>query len=156
MRSSSARAQVYPSMDRGSDSFNPADGDRVEPTMRIAALALFSFACSRPVPAPAAPAGPTVDDLVHSMWADANVTPAPVADEGAFLRRVSLDLSGKLPSRQASATYLADPDPGKKAKLVDRLLGSDDYAEHWADIYLALFGGRTLRPPALRDTVHRW
>ncbi len=90
------------------------------------------------------------------MWTDAQVAPALPADDGAFLRRVSLDVTGKLPSRQEAAVYIADPDPTKKEKLVDRLLATPEYGDHFADVYLGLFGGRDLRPPYLRDGIRAW
>src|SRR5947209_4996722 len=46
----------------------------------------------------------------------------PLADDEAFLRRVSLDLTGKLPSPEEVRTFIADRDPQKRAKLIDRLL----------------------------------
>src|SRR5215831_3181319 len=56
----------------------------------------------------------------------------PVADDEAFLRRVCLDLTGKLPSPKEIEAFVADPDPHKRAKQIDRLLESDNYAVNWA------------------------
>jgi hypothetical protein len=59
-------------------------------------------------------------------------TPLPaLADDTTFLRRVTLDLTGKLPSPDETRAFLADRDPGKRVKLVDRLLASDAYAVNW-------------------------
>src|SRR5688572_5120698 len=54
--------------------------------------------------------------------------PAPRASDAEFLRRISLDLSGSIPTPAAARAFLADPDPAKRAKLIDRLLASPDYA----------------------------
>jgi hypothetical protein len=55
----------------------------------------------------------------------------PLAEDEAFLRRVSLDLSGKLPTPEEVRSFLADRDPAKRAKQIDRLLGSEAYAVNW-------------------------
>jgi hypothetical protein len=56
--------------------------------------------------------------------------PVGVNDE-AFFRRVSLDLTGKLPDIDKVRRFVADGDAAKRAKLVDRLLTSDAYAVNW-------------------------
>ena len=56
----------------------------------------------------------------------------PLADDEAFLRRVSLDLTGKLPSPKEIEAFVANPDSDKRAKQVDRLLHSEAYAVNWA------------------------
>ena len=67
--------------------------------------------------------------LLHDLGPDARPS-APVDDE-AFLRRVSLDLTGKLPDPDALRRFLADPTADKRAKVVDALLKSDAYAVNW-------------------------
>ena len=58
-------------------------------------------------------------------------TPGPISD-AAFLRRVSLDAVGLLPSPDVLQAFLADPDTQKRQKLIDRLLTDDiAYADHW-------------------------
>jgi len=86
-------------------------------------------------------AGPAAksDPLAVARKADALMlklgqTKAPLpgkVDDEAFLRRVSLDLTGKLPSAEELHTFLNDKDPLKRSKLVDRLLHSKAYAINW-------------------------
>jgi hypothetical protein len=64
-----------------------------------------------------------------------------MADDATFLRRVFLDLAGTLPSPERTAAFLADKDPGKRAKLVDELLAGDSYPEHWARFWFETFTG---------------
>ena len=66
-----------------------------------------------------------------------------------FLRRVTLDVAGRIPTLDEAERFLADRAPDKRARLVDGLLAGPDYAEHWADIYLDLFVGRQFRKPRL-------
>ena len=59
-------------------------------------------------------------ELLHALG---KVLPLPsLADDEAFLRRVSLDLTGKLPGPEEIRAFLADRDLEKRAKQIDRLL----------------------------------
>src|SRR5262245_15069014 len=57
--------------------------------------------------------------------------PGPRADDVTFLRRITLDLTGKLPDPDALRTFAADSAPDKRAKVVDALLKSEAYAVNW-------------------------
>lgn len=72
-------------------------------------------------------------DRVLDGWLAARKLPRPArADDATFLRRVSLDLIGLLPSPEETQRFLADPAPDKRARLVTALLARDvDYADHW-------------------------
>jgi hypothetical protein len=59
------------------------------------------------------------------------VQPPAVVDDAAFLRRVSLDLTGKQPEPKALERFVADPAEDKRAKIVEELLKSDAYAVNW-------------------------
>src|SRR4051794_3345766 len=58
---------------------------------------------------------------------DANVSPAPPADDAALLRRLALDLVGRIPTVTETDAYLAATDPEKRVKLVDRLMASPGF-----------------------------
>jgi hypothetical protein len=53
------------------------------------------------------------------------------ADDATFLRRVTLDLAGKLPDPDEVRAFVADRDPERRPKLVERLLASEAYAVNW-------------------------
>jgi hypothetical protein len=55
----------------------------------------------------------------------------PLADDETFLRRVTLDLTGKTPAPDEVKTFLADTTADKRARLIDRLLASEPYAVNW-------------------------
>jgi hypothetical protein len=57
--------------------------------------------------------------------------PPAVVDDATFLRRVSLDLTGRLPDPDALHRFVADPAGDKRAKVVDELLKSEAYAVNW-------------------------
>jgi hypothetical protein len=61
----------------------------------------------------------------------ADTRPPAVVDDEIFLRRVSLDLTGKLPEPDALRRFIADTGTDKRAKVIDDLLKSDAYAVNW-------------------------
>lgn len=64
---------------------------------------------------------------------------APLANDYEFLRRVTLDLTGRIPTAAEVRDFVADKDPSKRDKLVDRLLGSEAFVEKWAYFFMDLF-----------------
>ncbi len=72
-----------------------------------------------------------IDDQILATLTALHLVPSPPADDGQQLRRVHLDLTGRLPTIDQTRRYLADPDPEKYGKLVDRLLVSEAFVEYW-------------------------
>ena len=73
-----------------------------------------------------------IDRLCAEKWKKLGLAPSPAADDATFIRRVTIDLCGRLPSPDETRAYLADPAADKKARLVDRLLASPDYPAFFA------------------------
>ncbi len=69
-----------------------------------------------------------IDARLAARWAEAKARPAARADDGEFLRRACLDLVGRIPTAAEARDFLDDPNPEKRAALVDRLLDSPAYA----------------------------
>ncbi len=91
-----------------------------------------------------------VDAVLAARWAEAKVRPAAVADDGEFLRRVSLDLIGKIPTAAEARDFLDDPSKGKRLALVERLLDSPAYTTRATEIWRQL-----LLPEADTEDVAR-
>ena len=79
-----------------------------------------------------------IDDLAWDKLAQLGLPPSARADDAMFLRRVFLDTIGTLPTATEARRFLADRHPDRRRRLVDRLLGRDEYADfhalRWADI----------------------
>lgn len=73
-----------------------------------------------------------VDQRIEAELVASKVKPAGLVNDEDFLRRVSFDIVGTLPTAKEVTLFGLDPDPDKRAKLVDRLLASEDYALNWA------------------------
>lgn len=74
-----------------------------------------------------------VDQLVDAKLQKLRIQPSNVIDDATFLRRVSLDLTGQLPTPEEIREFLADPAPTrvKRDKKIDKLIGSPAYTDHW-------------------------
>ena len=60
-----------------------------------------------------------------------NVAAAAIAGDEEFLRRVSLDLAGRIPTASEVTAFLADPTSDKRARKIDELLRSDAFVDRW-------------------------
>jgi hypothetical protein len=85
-----------------------------------------------------------IDRLVSKGLKDAKLEPAALTSDEQFIRRVYLDLTGKLPLPADIAEFAGDRGPDKRAKLIDKLLDSDDYSKHFAKYWREVFGGARL------------
>ncbi len=98
-----------------------------------------------------------VDTQLSAAWKAEGITPAATVDDARFLRRVTLDLTGRLPEPAAVVEFLKDKSSDKRARAIDRLLASDAYAEHWATYWDNLLIGRLTREGFLdRPAFHEW
>ncbi len=94
----------------------------------VAALAVLALA------GPArADLAPRVDALIEAKATADNVPLSPPADDAEFLRRVTLDLAGTLPTAAETKAFLADTDAKKRDKRIAALLAAPSYAERMTD-----------------------
>ncbi len=86
-----------------------------------------------------APRHNPIDEKNLAKLAALGIPPSPDAGDAAFLRRAYLDATGTLPSIKTAEEFLADHDPAKRAKLIDRLLDSPEYVDYWSYKWSDLF-----------------
>ena len=72
-----------------------------------------------------------IDTMVQARLDALGLPTSPRATDGDFLRRVSLDVTGQLPSVEAAKQFLADKSPDKRTRLIDALLDSPEYVDCW-------------------------
>src|SRR5581483_318089 len=78
-----------------------------------------------------------IDEHVAARWKGRDVAPAPVAGDAEFVRRLYLDLHGRIPDILAARDFAENPVRDKRERLVARLLGEERYAVHWANVWRA-------------------
>lgn len=79
-----------------------------------------------------------VDAFILARLEKEGVRPSPPADRATLIRRLSLDLTGLLPSPKEVDAFLADRDPNAYERVVDRLLASPHFGERWGRHWLDL------------------
>ena len=93
----------------------------------------------RPISKPAVPVLPAanpIDGFHRARLAVAGINPAPVASKRLLLRRAFYDLTGLPPTPSQARAFLDDDRPGAWERLLNRLLASPRYGEHWARHWL--------------------
>ncbi|MFO0801313.1 MAG: DUF1549 and DUF1553 domain-containing protein [Gemmataceae bacterium] len=98
------------------------------------------------------PAGASfVDVLVLKKLHLLRISPNGTCSDSEFVRRVYLDVCGVLPKPEETAAFLADGDPKKREKLIDRLLERPEYVDYWTMKWsdLLLVSSRRLPQPAM-------
>lgn len=73
-----------------------------------------------------------IDQLVDARLKQLEYLPSPTCSDSTFVRRVYLDITGLLPTADQSRTFLQDTSASKRARLIDLLLDTEEYARFWA------------------------
>ena len=76
-----------------------------------------------------------IDRILQETWAAKGIKPADAADDPEFLRRVYLDLAGRIPSVAEARAFLADPRPDRRRYLVAGLLNRPSYSKHFTTVW---------------------
>lgn len=105
----------------------------------LAALtALITPSLAEELLPPDRPLPEVVDHYIQAKLTAEGITANRLADDAAFLRRVTLDLVGRIPTVEELQTYTSSTDPARKVKLVEQLLASSAYARHQATEFDAM------------------
>lgn len=96
-----------------------------------------------------------IDDRIFDPIERDGIPRAPAAADGEFLRRVQLDLIGRIPTPGEVKLFVADANPEKRSDKIDELLDHEAFSEKWAYFYMNLFraNGKMGRG---RELFHYW
>jgi Protein of unknown function (DUF1549)/Protein of unknown function (DUF1553) len=100
-----------------------------------------------------------IDRLVNAELSRLGVKPAAKTTDEQFIRRVYLDLTGKMPTPADMKEFVADKSADKRAKLIDKLLETDEYARHWGQYWRSVVTTRSTIDFRLQQVVpqyERW
>ena len=118
------------------------------------------FRMTIPLGAPAGEFPPErnfIDTHVFAKLRTLGLPVSPLSDDPTFLRRVTLDLAGRLPTAAEAAGFLADSSADKRTAAIDRLLATTDYAEYFAGKWASLLRNKREGAPAqVTYAFHGW
>jgi hypothetical protein len=99
-----------------------------------------------------------IDDLVFKKLKTIGMPASAVCDDTTFLRRVTIDIAGRLPTPAETQRFLADTNSSKRDKLIDSLIASPDYADYFANKWSALLRNKRNDANQMRGTYafHDW
>lgn len=102
--------------------------------------------------------GNVVDRSVFNKLQSLGITPSSACDDPTFLRRVTLDIAGRLPTLEELQAFETNTSPRKREELVDRLLASPDYADLFAGKWNTILRNRRTGGELRFSTVafHQW
>jgi len=134
----------------------------------LAASAVTGSALTHPASA-AAPEKPTaaaprvgsrlafIDEMIKGAWDEAKIKPSRPATDEEFLRRVYLDVIGRIPNIQEAQAFLLSRESGKRAKLVEYLLNHPDYTKNFGtQLSVALIGRKAQERQVDRNALNGW
>jgi hypothetical protein len=126
------------------------------------AVCVVSIPADRPVD-PKRFAGGTnlIDTHVFAKLQELRIEPSDRCTDAEFIRRVFLDACGLLPTAEEVTAFLADPDPARRAKLIDAVLARPEFTDYWTLQLADLFQNRKERDHDVRGTkgvrqFHAW
>ena len=97
-----------------------------------------------------------INHFVRTEWTKRKLVSSPRCDDRTFIRRVSLDTTGRIPSIHQVTKFLFDPSPDKRRRLVQTLLKSEHYAQNMAESFDILLLGRKGANAISKRKQHGW
>lgn len=84
-----------------------------------------------------------IDELVNEKLQTLRIHPSELCNDEEFLRRATIDIAGRLPTREERDAFIADDYPNKRAKRIDELLEGPEFAQIWTQKWAELLLIRT-------------
>jgi hypothetical protein len=107
-------------------------------TLLLSLCAVLFVHAASPRPVDTIAVARELDALLAADWKKNNVQPNPPAKDEVFVRRVYLDIAGRIPTYRETQDFFEAQSPNKRAELIDNLLASDGYElrffNYWADV----------------------
>ena len=105
----------------------------------------------------------SIDSYIWADFQKNNITPAPATTDWEFIRRVTLDLTGRIPTTSRVLTFVADTSSDKRAKLIEELLASPQWIDKWTMYFGDLYQNTTTKSstslnrfPQGRNAFYQW
>src|SRR5262249_20990089 len=101
------------------------------------------------------PIDEVVDHYLDARLRQENVTPAPQADDANLVRRLTLDLAGRIPTAAEARAYVESTDPAKRVKVIERLIALPGFVRHQSNQSDTMLMGGNTRGRSLTDYLTR-
>jgi hypothetical protein len=88
----------------------------------------------------------SIDSYIFADFKAHNIAPAPTTTDWEFIRRVTLDLTGRIPAPDRVTAFVADTTPDKRAKLIDELLAKSEWVDKWTMYFGDLYQNTVTKP----------
>lgn len=93
-----------------------------------------------------------IDTHIFKKFELLGLPPSELSDDSSFLRRSSIDIMGRIPTKEEIVSLLKDTSPDKRASAIDRMLDSEEYAENFASKWAVLLRNKRDVPEDIRTT----
>ena len=97
-----------------------------------------------------------INSEVESRWSELGIAPSSRADDSEWMRRVYLDLLGRVPTVREAETFLADRREQKRENLIDQLLDDSGYVRNFTTKWANLLIGRASQPHVNREAFEKF
>ncbi len=97
-----------------------------------------------------------LDRYIDAKLKEQKIKPSKQSSDTEFLRRVHLDLTGKIPTVEEVQAFLKDGSKNKREKKIDALIGSELYLDNWARLWVNLLIGQENTDADRRMGLERW
>jgi hypothetical protein len=104
---------------------------------------------------PARQVAAKIDGFLESHWSTHGIQPAAPADDATFLRRVTLDLTGRIPTSGELDQFLADKSDDKRRELIERLVDGPEFPLHLGNVLDRMIQDRYAGNPDFIDYLRR-
>lgn len=105
----------------------------------------------------------SIDSYTFADFQKNGITPAPPTTDWEFVRRVTLDLTGRIPTPDRVLSFVADTTPDKRAKLIDELLATPQWVDKWTMYFGDLYQNTDVKSstslrrfPQGRNAFYQW
>ncbi len=95
----------------------------------------------------------SIDSILATEHAQRSLEPAPLCSDEVFLRRVTLDLAGRIPTLEEIRDFQSHP---SRSETIERLLNSDEFSSSWAETWTSMLVGYTPEFETGRRSLHSW
>jgi hypothetical protein len=97
-----------------------------------------------------------INEQLEKNWTENGIKPSPPATEYAWLRRIHLDLMGRIPHYDEVNAFFKRPKETRKAQTVKALIAHPDYAKNWANLWTVWLLTRNNIPGTDRENLRHW